>query len=409
MKKTSLFFMVMSFIAISLLNSCSQDREFENANSLDSKKNMARTMDVKDSSCEYFEAAQESSILQGVKATYIDNGISTTCSNNILIFPTLQEYENAIGKLDELIEQHNDAFDQQTANMTDEESDNYADAIGFDEDQPLTDFEKELDFCSLRSYLIPLEDNWLDQQGDGAWNLDTNPDNYYIDDDTERALLSIGSEFIVGNCRDGYTLYKRYDWGYISFSIADIGSVTTILTALNNITNPTVQPININGATPSQVNDVLANYEQPVVKVVTTVPPTSSNSGSCRNYVKDKGEHLFSSDRRISWKHKFKETGFLVHPLLTDKTLIKTYTKSFRKKKGRWKKYKSTISTGFTGKTVDVQCSNPQNDDIPNELTTKKRKKVKQRGYVSGNRSTQQNLLFSVHKQEGNTYENDIY
>ncbi|WP_072882497.1 hypothetical protein [Chryseobacterium takakiae] len=123
--------------------------------------------------------------------------------------------------------------------------------------------------------------------------------------------------------------------------------MTTILTALNNITNPTVQPININGATPSQVNDVLANYEQPVVKVVTTVPPTSSNSGSCRNYVKDKGEHLFSSDRRISWKHKFKETGFLVHPLLTDKTLIKTYTKSFRKKKGRWKKYKSTISTGF--------------------------------------------------------------
>lgn len=104
-----------------------------------------------------------------------------------------------------------------------------------------------------------------------------------------------------------------------------------------------------------------------------------------------------------------KETGFLVHPLVSGNTLVKTYTKSLRKKNGKWKKYRATISTGFTGKTVDMQCSNPQNDNAPNELTTKRRKKVKQRGYVSGNRSTKQNLLFSIHKQEENTYENDIY
>lgn len=79
--------MVMSFIAISLLNSCSQDREFENANSLDSKKNMARTMDVKDSPCEYFEAAQESSILQGVKATYIDTAYLQLVAIIFLFFP----------------------------------------------------------------------------------------------------------------------------------------------------------------------------------------------------------------------------------------------------------------------------------------------------------------------------------
>ena len=40
----------------------------------------------------------ESSILPGIKAVNIDNGIPFTCNNNILIFPSLDYYEIAIEK-----------------------------------------------------------------------------------------------------------------------------------------------------------------------------------------------------------------------------------------------------------------------------------------------------------------------
>ncbi|MBW8524616.1 hypothetical protein K0U91_04210 [Chryseobacterium chendengshani] len=59
--------------------------------------------------------------------------------------------------------------------MTDEEADDYADEIGFNEDYPLIKFEEELNSCSLRQNIETLEEDWLSQQGDGAWNLNADP------------------------------------------------------------------------------------------------------------------------------------------------------------------------------------------------------------------------------------------
>ena len=75
----------------------------------------------------------ESSILPGIKAVNIDNGIPFTC-NNILIFPSLDYYEIAIEKLDLKIDEYNDSFDLQTMGMTDTEADDYADLTVFNEE-----------------------------------------------------------------------------------------------------------------------------------------------------------------------------------------------------------------------------------------------------------------------------------
>ncbi|GEN76238.1 hypothetical protein [Chryseobacterium hagamense] len=397
MKKT----LIMSLIASSLIYSCSSEREFDSETN--SNSNAKTSAKGRKSVCDFFENSTASTVIPGIKAVNLDNSLATSCQNNILIFPTLQDYENAIVKLDQQIEDYNDAFDQQTAGMTDTEADDYAESVDFDENQPLIDFEKELKFCSLRQHLANLDDAWLDQQVDGAWDLNTSPDEYYIDDETERALLSLGSEFIVGDCKNGYTLYKRYDWGYASFAINDIGTATDILTALNNITNPTQQPININGATQGQVSQAVEPYKDSGVTVVATVP--APQGGYCHSEIKDKGEYLFSPERKIVWKHKFKDAHF---PNFPGQTLMKTYTRSYRKKKGKWKKFKATIYTGFYGKTATAyQCNDYGSQSLTGK--EKRRKKVKQREYLLGDLAVKKNVFFSVHKQEGNSYENEVY
>lgn len=91
----------MGIISASLLYSCTSELETENQRS-NLEENSAQ-LASRESSCELFNSAVESTIIPGVKAVNIENGISTTCRNNLLIFPTLQDYENSILKLDQMI------------------------------------------------------------------------------------------------------------------------------------------------------------------------------------------------------------------------------------------------------------------------------------------------------------------
>lgn len=394
MKKNHLI-AIMAIAVTSIFNSCSTEREIEN----ESSQKLENSLGAKGSeSCEIFNDAVESTMISGVKSVNFDNGLPTSCDKNILIFSSLQAYGDAIDKLDQMIEDHNNAFDQQTINMTDEQADDYADAVGFDENEPLTKFEDELKFCSLRREIETLEAEWLAQQTDGAWNISASPDDHFIDDETERALLSLGSEFIVGDCRTGYTLYKRYDWGYVSFPLNDPSQVSQALAALNNLPNP-------GQATQSQVAAALDPYKGSTGYNLNTTNPPASQASTCRGSVKDKGEHIFSSDRRIVWKHKLKDAHF---PNLSGTSLMKTYTKSYRKKKGKWKTFRATIFTGYYGEiSKPIQCTNLG----PALLQGKERRrvKVKERSKMLIDVSVKQNEFFSVHKQEGNSYQNEVY
>lgn len=397
----------MGIISASLLYSCTSELETENQRS-NLEENSAQ-LASRESSCELFNSAVESTIIPGVKAVNIENGISTTCRNNLLIFPTLQDYENSILKLDQMIEEHNDAFDQQTINMTDAEADDYAEEIGFNEDLPLLKFEEDLGFCSLRQQIETMEEEWLSQQGDGAWNLDFNPDSHYIDDETERALLSVGSEFIIGDCKNGYTYFKKFDWGTVEIEINDLSSLSTFVTALNNIVSPT----NINGATLAQVTELVNASDTPnkitikdigaVIGAIGQLP-----SSECKDNAKEKAEHIFNADRRIIWKHKY---GRLLNGGGNVVIRAKSITKSYRKKKGKWKKYRATISAGFSGSAFLI-CSTAES---LNSNTSKKRKRIKLMKYTSdiaGNNQQKKlkpNGLFSTHTQEGNSYQNEVY
>lgn len=402
--KTTTWLVAMSIISASLFNSCTSQLEEDVANQGSAEAQFqGRTREV----CDLFSNATESSLIPGIKAVNIDNGISTTCTSNILVFPTLQSYDDAIETLDHMIDNHNDSFDQQTANMTDVEADDYADEIGFNEDLPLLKFEDELGFCSLRQHIETLEDDWLSQQGDGAWNLNTSPGEHYIDDETERALLSVGSEFIVGNCKDGYTYYKKFDWGTVEIEINDLSALSNLVTALNNI----VSPSNIDGATLAQVTAIVNASDSPnkvdIKDIGTVIGIIGQTGNDCKEQAKEKGEKIFSGDRRIIWKNKFiRKSGVGSSPSVRGKSL----TRSFRKKKGKWKKFRATITAGLEG-VVYNNCSNDVSLTSNNEKRRKRLKDLKSIG-DPGNyqgHKLKPNKLFSVHKQEGNYFQDEVY
>ncbi len=397
---------VLSIAASSLFYSCSTEREFENENPHSPENSLfSRNREV----CKIFNNATESSVIPGIKAVYIDNGISTTCDNNLLIFPTHQSYEDAITILDHLIDNYNDSFDQQTVNMTDVEADDYADEIGFNEDLPLLKFENELHFCSLRKNIETLEDNWLHQQGDGAWDLNSSPDSHYIDDETERALLSIGAEYIIGNCTDGYKYFKEFSWGTIEIDITDITILSNTIISLNN---NTVHPSNLDGPTHQQITEYLnaikINYKIDIKDISDVIGQLDPSTNDCKEYAKEKGEKIFNNSRRILWKHKFvRRSGLGSYPSVKGKSI----TRSFRKKNGGWKRYRATISADLKG-VVFFNCSIEESMTSTKEKRRKRLKNIKSLSDPGGNLQSKKirpKGLFSVHKQEGNYFEDEIY
>lgn len=392
-------------IASLLMYSCSTEREFETENSHNRENLMLKSnTDI----CKIFHNATESSIIPGVKGVHVDNGISTKCDNNILIFPTPQSYENAITILDQLIDSHNDNFDQNTYNMTDVEADDHADSLGFNEDQPLVDFEKDLNFCSHRNYVETLEEDWLSLQGDGAWNLNTSPDSHYIDDETERALLSIGAEYIIGNCTDGYKYFKEFGWGTVELDIKDLDTLSNTITSLNQI----VHPSDIDGPTHQQVtqylNTVKRNYKINIKDISALIGQLGPLTNDCREYAKEKGEKIFNNNRRIIWKHKFvRRAGFGSFAAIKGKAL----TRSFRKKGGTWKRHRAIISADLKG----VVYSNCSTEESMTSTKERRRKRLKNIKFLNDPGSNLQSKklrpkgLFSIHKQEGNYFEDEIY
>ncbi|MBS4041666.1 MAG: hypothetical protein KGZ81_13845, partial [Flavobacteriales bacterium] len=153
---------------------------------------------------------RQSTMFSYIESTQINNGVD--CENNILIFPTWEKYWETIEVLDQMIENDCDSFDATVPNnITDDQYDALADAAGFDEDNVLRKFEEDLAFCSLRRKIESLENDWLDQQGDGQWDINADPDNHFIDDETERTLLSQNAEVIIGSKERGYVYYKFID------------------------------------------------------------------------------------------------------------------------------------------------------------------------------------------------------
>ncbi|GEP49499.1 hypothetical protein FNO01nite_01710 [Flavobacterium noncentrifugens] len=264
-----------------------------------------------------------------VTAIYINDGIPTTCAKNILVFANWNDYNNTIAQLDTHVESEADAFDASVpTGSTDDQYDALAAAAGFDEDNPLLRFETQYNFCSLRLKLITLEDAWLYAQGDGTWNASTDPDNHFIDDETERTLLNEGAEVIIGTEPKNYVIYKFTDdaGGYIAISNMDV----VALQQINSGTIPTFNP-----------------------NVVVTTPKSAVISGGCKDKLTEVAYEVVNGERlkRISKVRREYGTDAEAGTSIW-KGRIKAKTKGYKKKNGHWKGTRTYITAGIDGAVI---------------------------------------------------------
>lgn len=288
-----------------------------------------------------------------ITSLYINNGLSSSCTKNILVFPSWARYNQVIDYLDQQTEIYCDTFDAlQPAGQTDDEYDLACDAANFDEDNKLVQFENNKTFCSLRKKLVLLEESWLNIQGDGVWNINEDPDEHFIEDDTERACLNEGVEVIIGlgTRENPYKIYKfNADGSYYIISNMN----TTVLQQINNGT-------------------YVAGSSADVVKVIDPkpIPPIG-----CKYEVKDKG-YAYDGNSRIKWKAKsYRETGASQTSqsyMIKGKIIAKT--KSYKKKNnGGWKGKRAWITAGIQGNAFDACDTQIAKDN----MKSKKRRKVK--------------------------------
>ena len=297
-----------------------------------------------------------------VKSWYIDNGISNSCNKNILVFPSWDRYHQVIDYLDQQTEIYCDAFDATIpAGTTDEQYDYIADnlqPVPFDEDRKLFQFENNFSFCSLRKKIITLEEAWLNVQGDGFWDVNADPDNHFIDDDTERALLNEGVEVIIGPISDRpttYTLYKfNADGSYYSIPLITVSTTdntitnTSVLTALTQINNGTY----IAGSNPA------VKYNPPVV-----IPPTPN----CKTNIKEIN-YEYGNGERIKRKTKLSAYSAI------NRNKIFASTKGYKKKNGNWKLKRFWIVARLANESANAAGMINFNCDLEENLYKDKNK-----------------------------------
>lgn len=390
MKKLPLKLLLL-FSVFFIFSSC-DDEVFEdsplNSTELNSKEESSKTVST---ICDMVEN-------QGITSTYFPEIRSITLpfsggmglAKNILVLPDIPYFYSTVEDLDLMIENHNDAFDILTVGMTSEQADDYADATGFNEDQPLVDFETQLNFNSLRKKIETQYNIWLNLQGD-VFDYTTDPDNHFIEDETERTLLGVRADIIIGDCRNGFTYYRFYDWGYVTVPMdSNFNDVMDVLNELNT------------GATDQDtVEDIIKNNG--IGNTHGEGNPPNIPCSTKLSIHKIEG-HMFSNNRCVESKMKFKVPLF--EEWNGDQKIF-AKTTSFRKKNGKWKKFRANIYAGFYGQLTGYDNCNVFT--LTPEGKTKKRKKLKMKKYYVNRSRIQDNNLYAKAMQDGNQVSFDYW
>jgi|GEM_PF-2171697 len=263
---------------------------------------------------------------QGGMFDYIEAisiGNRTDCENNILVFPSWEKYKETIEMLEKMKEDYCDSFEAGLPrDVTEEEYDVLADAVGFDEDDILLQFENDLRFCSLRKKIEVLETAWLELQGDGEWNADEDPDNHFIDDTIERTLLSENAEVIIKDEEGKYVYYKLLDDDGSRVEIHDdMEAVEKMINGIDVSDNPNV---------------FLKNN---VYKYV---------DGPCRGNVTNIAYYYGPNGTRIKQVDKVRKQDDW-----GGESKIKAKTKGYRWIRKKWRNRKTTIVAGINAYNIN--------------------------------------------------------
>lgn len=317
---------------------------------------------------------RQSSMFSYIESIKIDNSID--CESNILIFPSWEKLWETADKLDEMIDDECNVFDATVPDsLTDEEYDILAYTAGFDEDNVLVKFENDLGFCSLRKKVEVLENRWLELQGDEDWNINEDPDNHFIYDETERALFSINNEVIIGEKKTGYVYYKLIDnFKWIEVHNWDLEAIIQVRRGFIPTNNPNI-----------------------IVRKI-KVNKDLQSSAECKTHIK-KTQYFQNGKNRIKIKSK------VINNDSWGAKKISALTVGYKKKNGKWKRARTRIAAGVTGSDIANNSVLYQNCGIAFEkhkVKEKRRRRVKAK--IRGQRFDGASLIIGIKPQKAYSY-----
>lgn len=293
--------------------------------------------------------------------TYIDNGMPSRGENNILVFPSQQSFLSTIENLELLVENYDDDFLNQHSSLNEDELEQLEDALNYNSDFPLEQFEVSHSFYSLRYHYNIKEDDWLANSDNANWTWNDDPTIDLLVEGVEQTVYNPYYEFIV--CK---TLYKLTYSGIVYIPI-DNPNLTKILTNINNGQDPSVVIPSLGGVIVDKDNNsIKLNLPEPSVVVF---EPFADNTTECVFNINrtKRFVHPNENNRSINAKQKMKTGPF-------NKT-YKAVTKSYKWKNGKWKKRRTHISAGIQGNTHDPNFGCSSTSFVVENKSIKKKKR----------------------------------
>lgn len=256
---------------------------------------------------------------------------------NILSFTTMEEFKNKLDELTKAIEDYDDDFLALHSNLTEDELYDLEEEIGYNEFQPLIDFETEKGFFSLRKKLA--DDLYVFENAeDNSGIIDPFYDIIY--DEALQTLLNEKREVIV----EGKTYKFNTDGSYWIIDKVDI----ELLKNLEHINHLDFEPM----------AHVVLKTDSITTDSSSTVAVNHCSCG--RNKEKNKKT---AGNERIKWKMKLYKGPFSGG--------LKMKVKGFQKKKNKWKAKRSFCQLAFGGNFCNDECEELAGNGLVNRSSKK--------------------------------------
>jgi len=251
--------------------------------------------------------------LSDIKVISYNQGMKS--GTTMLEFPSIDNYESTINLLSQRMDVYDSIFFVQYGSLSEDAYNSKMDEVGYNEQQPLIDFETSLRFSnSMRQAFVTVETSWLNQSD---LDIATCPKKSYPFSIAEMSVLNANGEVKIGN-----SILKLTNDGFLW--IKD-GSFTT----LSSFNNGDMSTLNL--------STVVTNLNR-------------ANRSSCDNWEQRNIAHEYISNSKKVLKH----VHFHSYPWKgTSSAEITSYKKN---NNGNWKKHAIYLGVANQSYFKDIDC-----------------------------------------------------
>lgn len=245
-------------------------------------------------------------------------------------------FEQVYACLEQAYEAWQDAFEAAHGSLSEDDYEAMVASLGWQDEQPLIDFEAAIGYISYRANMSSLEDAWL---ANGAPDPGPYADDVFVDEVMGTMFNKDGAAMIGGTI-----LYYAPDGDvyYIPSDNQDCSVYECIQSGAGGCNMDSVQIRKANG------------------------------SSACGPYyvVEDSVEYYYNDgDRKVSWFMKFNHTGGL-----SGQHVFRSEIRAYKKKNGNWKRRRTALGVNLEGTAFNPEEACKEKDGETNPQVAKRRK-----------------------------------